>query len=395
MTTREIKENIHWVGVVDWNIRDFHGYSTYKGTTYNSFLVMDEKIALVDTVKKPFKQELIDNIRELTDPEKIDYIIVNHVEMDHSGSLPEMIDLIKPEKIFCSPMGHKALLSHFHREDWPYEIVKSGDSISLGKKTVQFLETKMLHWPDSMFSYFPEDKLLISSDAFGQHWSTSERFDDEVDKAELMAHASKYYANILMIFSPNVRKLLEKVAEMGLEIDMIAPDHGLIWRENVGEILESYGRWARQEAKQKAVIVYDTMWKSTETMAKAIYKGLLEEGISIKMMDLKTNHRSDIVSEVLDAKAVLCGSPTLNNGMLPTMADLLTYLKGLRPSGKIGAAFGSFGWSGEAVKHINVFMEEMKFDILDPGIKVKNVPTDEDLQKCVELGRKVGQAIKG
>ena len=395
MTTREIKENIHWVGVVDWNIRDFHGYSTYKGTTYNSFLVMDEKIALVDTVKKPFKQELLDNIRELTDPEKIDYIIVNHVEMDHTGSLPEMIDLIKPEKIFCSPMGHKALLSHFHREDWPYEIVKSGDSISLGKKTVHFLETKMLHWPDSMFSYFAEDKLLISSDAFGQHWSTSERFDDEVDKAELMAHASKYYANILMIFSPNVRKLLEKVAEMGLEIDMIAPDHGLIWRENVGEILESYGRWARQEAKQKAVIVYDTMWKSTETMAKAIYKGLLEEGISIKMMDLKTNHRSDIVSEVLDAKAVLCGSPTLNNGMLPTMADLLTYLKGLRPSGKIGAAFGSFGWSGEAVKHINVFMEEMKFDILDPGIKVKNVPTDEDLQKCVELGRKVGQAIKG
>ncbi|MCD6388453.1 MAG: MBL fold metallo-hydrolase, partial [Desulfobulbaceae bacterium] len=231
MTTREIKENIHWVGVVDWNIRDFHGYSTYKGTTYNSFLVMDEKIALVDTVKKPFKQELIDNIRELTDPEKIDYIIVNHVEMDHTGSLPEMIDLIKPEKIFCSPMGHKALLSHFHREDWPYEIVKSGDSISLGKKTVHFLETKMLHWPDSMFSYFAEDKLLISSDAFGQHWSTSERFDDEVDKAELMAHASKYYANILMIFSPNVRKLLEKVAEMGLEIDMIAPDHGLIWRE--------------------------------------------------------------------------------------------------------------------------------------------------------------------
>ncbi|MEA3546362.1 MAG: flavodoxin domain-containing protein [Thermodesulfobacteriota bacterium] len=395
MTTREIKENIHWVGVVDWNIRDFHGYSTYKGTTYNSFLVMDEKIALVDTVKKPFKQELIDNIRELTDPEKIDYIIVNHVEMDHSGCLPEMIDLIKPEKIFCSPMGHKALLSHFHREDWPYEIVKSGDSISLGKKTVHFLETKMLHWPDSMFSYFAEDKLLISSDAFGQHWSTSERFDDEVDKAELMSHASKYYANILMIFSPNVRKLLEKVAEMELEIDMIAPDHGLIWRENVGEILESYGRWARQEAKQKAVIVYDTMWKSTETMAKAIYKGLLQEGISIKMMDLKTNHRSDIVSEVLDAKAVLCGSPTLNNGMLPTMADLLTYLKGLRPTGKIGAAFGSFGWSGEAVKHINGFMEQMKFDILDPGIKVKNVPTDEDLQKCVELGRKVGQAIKG
>lgn len=394
MTTTEIKENIHWVGAVDWNIRDFHGYSTYKGTTYNSFLIMDEKIALVDTVKKPFKNELLHHIQELTDPEKIDYIIVNHVEMDHSGSLPELIDLIKPEKIFCSPMGHKALLNHFHREDWPYEIVKTGDSISLGKKTVQFLETKMLHWPDSMFSYIPEDKLLISSDAFGQHWSTSERFDDEVNKGELMAHAAKYYANILMIFSPNVRKLLQTVSEMGLEIDMIAPDHGLIWRENVGEIIESYGRWGRQETKQKAVMVYDTMWHSTEKMAKAIYKGLLKENISVKIMDLKTNHRSDIITEILDAKAVLFGSPTLNNGMLPTMADLLTYLKGLRPSGKIGAAFGSFGWSGEAVKHINGFMESMKFDIVDPGIKVKNVPTHADYKKCMELGVSIGKAIK-
>jgi flavorubredoxin len=395
MATREIKKNVHWVGAVDWDIRDFHGYSTNKGSTYNSFLVMDEKTALFDTVKKPFKNELLHHIHELTEPEKIDYIIVNHVEMDHTGCLPEMIDLIKPEKVFCSPMGHKALLSQFHREDWPYEIVKSGDSISLGQKTVQFLETKMLHWPDSMFSYIPEDKLLISSDGFGQHWATSERFDDEVNMEELMAHAAKYYANILMIFSPNARKLLEKVAELGLEIDMIAPDHGLIWRQNVAGILEAYGTWSRQEAKQKAVVVYDTMWHSTEKMAKAIYKGLLQEGISIKMMDLKVSHRSDIVTEILDTKAVLFGSPTLNNGMLPSMADLLTYLKGLRPTGKIGAAFGSFGWSGEAVKHINKFMEQMKFDIVDPGLKVKNVPTHENYQVCFDLGVKVGKAIKG
>ena len=331
----------------------------------------------------------------MTEPEKIDYIIVNHVEMDHTGCLPEMIELIKPEKVFCSPMGHKALLAHFHREDWPYEIVKSGDSISLGEKTVQFLETKMLHWPDSMFSYIPEDKLLISSDGFGQHWATSERFDDEVNMEELMAHAAKYYANILMIFSPNVRKLLEKVAELGLEIDMIAPDHGLIWRQNVAGILEAYGRWGHQQAGEKAVVVYDTMWHSTEKMAKAIYKGLLSEGISIKMMDLKVSHRSDIVTEVLDAKAILFGSPTLNNGMLPSMADLLTYLKGLRPTGKIGAAFGSFGWSGEAVKHMNNFMEQMKFDIVDPGIKVKNVPTHENFQVCFDLGVKVARAVKG
>ncbi|MCK9294747.1 MAG: flavodoxin domain-containing protein [Desulfobulbaceae bacterium] len=390
----EIKEKIHWVGAVDWNIRDFHGYSTYKGTTYNAFLAMDEKIALFDTVKKPFKSEMLHRISQLTDPAKIDYIIVNHVEMDHSGCLPEMVELIKPEKIFCSPMGEKAIQSHFHPKGWPLEVVKSGDTLKLGKKTVHFLETRMLHWPDSMFSYIPEDKLLISSDAFGQHWSTSERFNDEVSPEELLSHAAKYYANILMIFSPNVQKLLETVQKMKLDIDMIAPDHGLIWRKNPQQIIEAYARWSNYEAKEKAVVVYDTMWHSTEKMARAICQGLVEEGISVKMMDLKVNHRSDIITEILEAKAMLFGSPTLNNGMMPTMADVLTYLKGLRPKRKVGAAFGSFGWSGEAVKHINGFLEEMGTEIVDPGIKVKNVPTHEDYQKCFDLGVKVGQAVK-
>ncbi|MCJ7601089.1 MAG: flavodoxin domain-containing protein [Desulfobulbaceae bacterium] len=394
MGTVEIKEKIHWVGAVDWDIRDFHGYSTYKGTTYNAFLAMDEKIALFDTVKKPFKNEMLHRINQLTDPAEIDYIIVNHVEMDHSGCLPEMVDLIKPEKIFCSPMGEKAIQSHFHPKDWPLEVVKSGDTLKLGRKTVHFLETRMLHWPDSMFSYIPADKLLISSDAFGQHWSTSERFDDEVSEGELMSHAAKYYANILMIFSPNVKKLLQTVQEMKLDIDMIAPDHGLIWRKNPQQIIDAYARWSNYETREKAVVVYDTMWHSTEKMAKAIYQGLVQEGISVKMMNLKVNHRSDIITEILDAKAVLFGSPTLNNGMLPTMADVLTYLKGLRPKRKVGAAFGSFGWSGEAVKHINGFLEEMGVEIVDPGIKVKNVPTHEDHQKCFDLGVKVGQAIK-
>ena len=391
----EIKENVHWVGAVDWNIRDFHGYSTYKGTTYNAFLVMDEKIALFDTVKKPFQNDLLHRINQLTDPTKIDYIIVNHVEMDHSGCLPEIIDIVKPEKVFCSPMGEKAIQSHFHPKDWPLEVVKSGDTLELGKKTVHFLETKMLHWPDSMFSYIPEDKLLISSDAFGQHWSTSERFDDEVHAPELMAHAAKYFANILMIFSPNVQKLLEKVQEMNLDIDMIAPDHGLIWRKNPADIIKAYENWSHYVTDEKVVMVYDTMWHSTEKMAKAIYEGLASEGISIKLMDLKVNHRSDIVTEILSAKGVIFGSPTLNNGMLPTMADMLTYLKGLRPKQRVGAAFGSFGWSGEAVKHINGFMEDMGIDIIDPGIKVKHVPTHEDFQKCFDLGVKMAQAVKG
>lgn len=395
MGLTEVKDKIYWVGAVDWNIRDFHGYSTYKGTTYNSYLVMDEKITLFDTVKSNFKEDLLYHIRELTDPTNIDYIVVNHVELDHSGCLPEMIELIKPEKVFCSPMGKKAIIEHFNRDDWPLEVVKTGDSISLGTKTLSFLETKMLHWPDSMFSYLVEDKLLISSDAFGQHFASTERFVDEADFGEVMTHSAKYYANILNLFSPNVQKLLEKVNELGLEIDTIAPDHGLIWRDkNVCEIISAYDRWSKRETVQKALVIYDSMWESTAKMAMAIGGAIGREGVCVKMLNLAVNHRSDIMTEVLDSKALIFGSPTLNNSYLPRMADFLNYLKGLRPKGKIGAAFGSFGWSGEAVKHITAAMEEMEITVVDPGLKVKNVPNEEDYAKCKEMGKKIADAIK-
>jgi len=390
-----VKDNIYWVGAVDWDIRDFHGYSTYKGTTYNAFLAIDEKIALFDTVKSNFKENLLYHIRELTDPKSIDYLIVNHVEMDHSGCLPEIIKEVQPEKIFCSPMGEKALNSHFDTKGWPIQVVKSGDTLSLGKKTVTFLETKMLHWPDSMFSYIAEDKLLISSDAFGQHIASTERYVDELALGEVMTHAAKYYANILHLFSPNVQKLLQQVGELGLEIDMIAPDHGLIWRGNPGEIIAAYDRWSRRETKRKALVIYDSMWKSTTKMACAIAGAISREGVSVKMMNLAVNHRSDIMTEVLDCRALVFGSPTLNNGILPRMADFITYLKGLRPKGKIGAAFGSFGWSGEAVKHLNAAMEAMEISLVDEGLRVKNVPKDEDFAKCKELGKKIGLAVVG
>jgi flavorubredoxin len=390
----EILKDIHWVGAIDWNIRDFHGYSINQGTTYNAYLVMDEKVTLFDTVKKGFEAELLDHISRIIEPSRIDYLVVNHVEMDHSSLVPEVVDLVKPEKLFCSERGHKALLSHFHREDLPYEIVKTGDTISLGKRTVQFIETRMLHWPDSMFSYIRDDRLLISSDAFGQHLATSERFDDEVDLSMLLGHAAKYYANIILPYSNLVQKLLFQVKEIDLKLDMIAPDHGLIWRRNASKILECYNEWSQQKSKPKALVIYDTMWHSTEMMAKAILDGLVQEGISTKVFDLATNHRSDIITEVLDAGALVIGSATLNNGMLPRMADLLHYMKGLRPAHKIGVAFGSYGWSGEAMKLINTSMEEMKFRIIDPGINVRYVPTPEDLEKCVELGRKVGKALK-
>jgi flavorubredoxin len=355
---------------------------------------MDEKITLFDTVKKPFCQDLIHCIYKLIEPSKIDYLVINHVEPDHSGSIPEMVETIKPEKIFCSERGKKALLDHYHREDWPYEVVKSGQELSLGKKTVTFLETRMLHWPDSMFSYIKEDALLISSDAFGQHWATSERFNDEVDTSELMRHAAKYYANILLPYSGLITKLIGDVQKLNLAIDMIAPDHGLIWRKDPLQIVGAYADWAQQTPKQKAILVYDTMWHSTETMAKAIADGLIENGIQVKMLDLATNHRSDVITELLDSKAVVLGSPTLNNGMLPKMADMICYMKGLRPQKKIGAAFGSYGWSGESVKLMTQALQDMKIKTISDGISIQFVPDHSSLKECVDLGRELAKAIK-
>lgn len=394
MLAAQIKKNIYWVGAVDWNVRDFHGYSTPQGTTYNAYLIKDKKIALFDTVKKPFLSDLLTHIKQVVEPEKIDYLIVNHVEMDHSGALPEVVDIIKPEKIYCSQNGKKAMIAHFHHEDWPYEVVKTGDKISLGEKSVKFIETRMLHWPDSMFSYIPEDKLLISQDAFGQHWATTERYDYEVDLHDLLYQSKKYYANILLPYSNLVQKLLATLSDMNLDIDMIASDHGLVWQKNIDKILAAYDKWSKQIADNKVLVVYDTMWHSTENMARAIVDGLQESDVSAKLLSMDVNHRSDIITELIDAKAVLLGSSTLNNNMLPRMADMLCYMKGLRPLNKIGAAFGSYGWGGEAVKQINATMEEMKFDIIDPGIRIQYVPTQEQLEQCVELGRKVGAAVK-
>ncbi len=391
----QIKEDIYWVGALDWNIRDFHGYSTPKGTTYNAYLVLDEKITLFDTVKKTFKNDLIESISRIVDPRRIDYLVVNHVEMDHSGSVPEIVELIGPEKLVCSPMGKKALIDHFSREDWPYHVVETGHQLKLGKRTVSFFETRMLHWPDSMMSYLTEDRLLFSNDAFGEHWATSQRFDDEVDGGELFAHAAKYYANILLLYSPLVRKLLANFAEAGIEPAIIAPDHGVIWRKDVAGIVSAYDKWSRQESLRKALVIYDTMWHATATMAEAIGEGLKQEGLDFKLLNLKCNHRSDIMTEVLDASALILGSPTINNGMMPVMADMLTYMKGLRPIGKVGAAFGSYGWSGEAVKLISETMREMNIGLVGDGLRVKYCPKKQDLDRCVELGRQVARAAIG
>ena len=393
----KLNDKIYWVGAIDWDVRLFHDFLTSsKGSTYNAYLILDDKITLFDTVYKDFKEEFLTHLQEVVDPSKIDYMVVNHVEMDHTGALPMVMEIVKPEKLFCSPMGKKALLSHFHREDWPYEVVQTGQEISIGSKTVQFIEGRMLHWPDSMLSYIKEDKILISNDVFGQHLATTERFVDEIPLSKAIRHACKYYANIFMPYSPLIAKLLEELKKMNLEIDVIAPDHGLIWRDkDIVTILDAYDNWSSNAYKQRALIIFDTMYHSTEKMARAIEEGIVEEGVKdVHIVSLQVNHRSDILTDLLNARALIFGSSTLNNSVLPQMADMLSYLKGLRPKNKIGAAFGSYGWSGEALSILNKAMEEMKIEIIDPGIKVEYVPTAEDLKKCIALGQKIGRAIK-
>jgi flavorubredoxin len=389
----KISEDLYWVGVVDWGLRDFHGYSTENGSSYNAFVMTDKKNVLFDAVKAPFSEEMMERISDLLPVDKIDYIVVNHVEMDHSGALPLIIDRIKPEKIICSAKGKEALLSHFKRSDWPYHVVKTGDVVSTGKYNISFIETPMLHWPDSMFSYVPEKKLLISSDAFGQHWATSQRFDTEVDFGELMHQAAKYYANIILPYSGLVQKLLKTVSEMGIKIEMIAPDHGLIWTKHIDKILKAYSDWSEPKLEKKAVIFYDTMWNSTEKMAYAVAEGFMSKGVVVKLMRLGANDRSDVITEILDAGAVVCGSSTLNNEMLPKVADMLTYMKGLKPAGRIGACFGSYGWSPVVLKKLNAEMEASGVKLVDEGFNLKYVPEEADLKKCFELCVKLALSL--
>jgi flavorubredoxin len=392
MKPTKITDGIYDVGVLDWNIRDFHGYSTDRGTSYNAYLIIDEKVALIDTVKAPFAEQLIGNISQIIDPQKIDVVVSNHTEMDHSGSLPRIMQQVgENTPLYCSKMGAKNLSSHFPHP-WNYHPVKEGETLALGKRTLTFMETRMIHWPDSMFTYLKEDRILFSSDGFGQHYAGFEKFDDQAD-AGLMTQAKKYYANILLLYAPRILKLVDKVVASGIQIDMICPDHGVIWRRDPGKIIEAYLKWSRQEPEKKAVVIYDTMWKSTEIMANAIAEGISLTGVRVKPIHIRSSHRSDIMTDVLDAAAVVVGSPTLNNQMFPTVADVLTYMKGLKPASKIGGAFGSYGWSGESVKQVAAELTAMKFAMVDPYPRLQYVPDDDGIETCIEYGKKIGDAV--
>ncbi|MCD4829867.1 MAG: FprA family A-type flavoprotein [Candidatus Cloacimonetes bacterium] len=375
MKATMIKHGVYWVGGIDWDLRNFHGYLTQRGSTYNAYLIIDEKITLIDNVKQQFTEELIERISEVIDPAKIDYIVQNHIEMDHSGSLPRIMELCPNAEVIASPKGIEGLPKHYFRE-WNFRAVKSGDTLNLGKRTLHFVQTPMVHWPDNMVSYCPQEKILFSNDAFGQHIASSERFDDEYPFSTLIEEAAKYYANIVLPYSSQVQKALEVVG--GLDIEVIAPSHGLIWRDNIPAIIGEYRKWAGNETVPKAIIIYDTMWGSTRKMAGAIRDAFESAGYSIRMCNLQQNHISDIMTEILSARYVCVGSPTLNRNMLPSVAAFLTYMKGLAPRGRHGLAFGSYGWGEQSVKQIDAILNECGFETLEP-LRQQYIPTNDNL----------------
>jgi flavorubredoxin len=391
MAKCEIKPGVYWVGGIDWDIRMFHGYTTDRGTTYNAYLIVDEKIVLVDTVKHYLFDEMLARIKEIVDPSRIDIIVSNHTEMDHSGSLQKMVDLNPNATVVCSPNGERNLRRHF-KKDWKFKVVKTGDSIRIGKRTLVFQLLTMIHWPDSMATYIPEDKLLLPNDAFGQHIATAERFDDELDWGILREEAAKYWANIVLPYSDQVKAALPAVA--ALSFDMIAPSHGIIWRSRIPDILREYTKWANNETEKRAVIVYDTMWHSTELMAHRLKQGLEDSGVPVEMRRLGIGHLSDIITDVLSARLILLGSPTLNNGMMPTMGEFLTYVKGLRPKKRVGFCFGSYGWGGQAVGEMEAVVKDMGWEMPQKGINLKFVPDETELKDCYEAGRALGEHLK-
>ncbi len=362
------------------------------GLRYNAYLIMTDTVTLIDTVKEPHLPEMLARISRIIDPEKITRIISNHSELDHSGGLPQVAALVRPDQILASKMGVKALKSHFPGADLHIEEVQTGQSIDIGGRTLQFIETRMLHWPDSMFTYMPEEHLLFSQDAFGMHLASAERFADLIAPTIIYKEMAKYFANILMPYSHLIVKLLDTIEKMGLRIDIIANDHGPVFRRDIDNVIGWYRNWSGQAPSDKAVIVYDSMWGSTQKMGKIIAEGISKGGGRPIVMSAGGNHRSDIALELLHAGALIVGSPTLNNTLFPTMADVLYYLKGLRRQNLIGAAFGSYGWSGEAVSQIRQLLEEMKVEIVGE-LKTQYIPDTQTEEACYQLGVSIGKRL--
>ncbi|HAV92133.1 TPA: MBL fold metallo-hydrolase [candidate division WOR-3 bacterium] len=371
----KITDKIYWVGAIDWDLRDFHGYTTERGSTYNAYLILDKEPTLVDTVKHYKFDEMMSRIKELIDPKDIKHIISNHVEMDHSGSIPKILEYAKNSDVITNPQGERGLKNHFF-SDMKYRVVKSGDILDIGDIKILFHQTPMVHWPDNMVSYIEKNSLLFSNDAFGQHIASFERFDDELSLDETLKQAKKYYANIVLPYSQQVKTALDALAP--LKINTICPSHGIIWRKDIPILLNEYKKWSANTTQKKAVIVYDTMWGSTEKIALKIYEAFEESGYKTVLANLKSSHISDIMTEIIDAEYIAVGSPTLNKNMLPSVSGFLTYLNGLSPKKRKSFAFGSYGWGGESIKDVEDVLKKSGFEVLN-SIKMQFVPKEPAL----------------
>jgi anaerobic nitric oxide reductase flavorubredoxin len=390
----EIATNVHWIGKIDWELRKFHGeeYSTHRGSSYNSYLVRDEKIALIDTVWMPFAKEFVDNLAKEVDLDKIDYVIANHAEMDHSGSLPELMRLIPDKPVYCTANGVKSLKGHYH-QNWNFQIVKTGDKLSLGKKELVFIEAPMLHWPDTMMEYLTGDAILFSNDAFGQHIASEYLFNDLVVQSELFEEAIKYYANILTPFSPMVTRKINEVVALNLPVNAICPSHGVIWRDNPLQIAQKYLQWAADYQENQITVIYDTMWNGTRRLAESIAKGIKEKDdkVTVKLYNIARSDINDVVTEVFKSKTILLGSPTINRGILCAMASLVDMITGLKFKNKKAAAFGCYGWSGESVKILSEQLTKAGFELVNDGLKAMWQPGDDELMQALEYGREIAE----
>lgn len=391
MKAVEIKPNVYWVGGIDWNLRNFHGYITPRGSTYNAYLIIDEKITLIDTVKHYLYDEMKTRINSIIDPSKIDIVVSNHVEMDHSGSLPKILDLTADATVVTSTQGQRGLKKHYNM-DWNLHVVNGGDSLSIGKRTLDFIPIPMVHWPDSMVTYSKTDQILFPNDAFGQHIATTERFDSQIDLGILKEEATIYYANIVLPYGGQVQKALSALSD--LDFDIIAPSHGIIWKDHLNDIIKLYQKWSNNQTQPYAVILYDTMWGSTEKMAYALVEGLEEEGINVRLRHIQKTPYSRIATDILEAELICIGSPTLNNNMLPTVGGFLTYLKGLRPIKRTGFVFGSYGWGGQAVSLIEEMLDGLSWTFPEENHKVNYIPTASDLKKIKNKGKNLAKIIK-
>ncbi|MDY6827594.1 MAG: anaerobic nitric oxide reductase flavorubredoxin [Bacillota bacterium] len=394
----KINDSVTWVGKIDWELRKFHGeeLSTHRGSSYNSYLVRgNNKTALIDTVWKPFAGEFVENLKKEIDLKKIDYIIANHAESDHSGALPELLREIPDTPVYCTKAGVKSLSGHYH-EDWNFKPVKTGDKLDLGDKKLIFIEAKLLHWPDSMFSYLTEDAILFPNDAFGQHYASELMYNDLVDQSELYGEAIKYYANILTPFSKLVAAKIKEVLELNLPVNMICPSHGVIWRQNPLQIVNKYAEWADAYRENQVTIIYDTMWDGTRRAAEVIATGIKDanDSINIKLYNAARSDNNDIITEIFKSKAIVVGSPTINKGILHSIAALMEVIKGLNFQQKKGSAFGCYGWSGESVKLLNGMLEEAGFDLINKeGLRLLWNPDQEAIQSAKDYGREIGTAL--